>query len=41
MSALKDELVSILPKSTNPEISQSKMHQVQCFQRRFHQGEVP
>ena len=28
MSALKDELVSILPKCTNAETSQSKMDQV-------------
>ena len=28
MSALKDELVSILPKSTNAETSQSNMNQV-------------
>ena len=28
MSALKDELVSIFPKSTNVETSQSKMDQV-------------
>ena len=28
MSALKDELVSILPKSTNAETSQSKMDRV-------------
>ena len=28
MSALKDELTSILPKSTNVETSQSKMNRV-------------
>ena len=28
MHGLKDELVSILPKSTNPETSQSKMNRV-------------
>ena len=38
MSALKDELTSILLKSTNNEISQSKMNRVFMIILRFNLG---